>query len=55
MAFTTNSGWSNKDQGIYNLNRVYISANYSMDEFIRRITNPNYNVQNTAHKTGSKK
>lgn len=55
MAFTTNSGWANKKQGIYKLDRVYISANYSMNEFIRRITNPNYNVQKVVHKTERKK
>ncbi|WPC41997.1 polysaccharide deacetylase family protein [Clostridium sp. JS66] len=52
MAFTTESGWSNKNQGIYTLNRVYISANHDMKEFERRISNLNYNVSTT---TSSKK
>lgn len=43
MAVTTNGAWSNKEDGIYTLDRVYISANYSMEEFKRRITNPNFN------------
>ena len=42
MAFTTVSGWSNKNQGIYELHRVYISANYNMKEFERRITIASY-------------
>lgn len=44
MAFTTNSGWTNKGQGTYKLNRVYISANHDINEFIRRITNAKYNL-----------
>ncbi|NMM61622.1 polysaccharide deacetylase family protein [Clostridium sp. P21] len=44
MAFTTESGWSNKNQGIYTLNRVYISANHSIKEFERRISDSNYNI-----------
>lgn len=44
MAFTTVGGWSNKSQGIYTLRRVYISANYDMNEFKRRLTNSKYNV-----------
>ncbi|GAA0743948.1 polysaccharide deacetylase family protein [Clostridium oceanicum] len=43
MAVTTEGGWTSKDNGIYTLNRVYVSSLYSMDEFIRRITNPDYN------------
>lgn len=46
MAFTTVSGWSNKEQGIYTLYRVYISANYNIREFERRLTNINYNINN---------
>ena len=42
MAFTTASGWTNKNEGIYKLHRVYISANYGMKEFERRLTNANY-------------
>nr|WP_313885214.1 polysaccharide deacetylase family protein [Clostridium sp. DJ247] len=46
MAFTTVSGWANKTQGIYILNRVYVSSNLGMNEFIRRLTNPDYNATN---------
>lgn len=42
MAVTTNGTWSDKSDGIYTLDRVYISANASKEEFIRRITNRNY-------------
>lgn len=43
MAVTTQGGWSNKKDGIYTLNRVYISSLKGMDNFKDRITNPNYN------------
>lgn len=43
MAFTTTSGWSDKNQGMYKLRRVYISANHNLKEFERRLTNENYN------------
>lgn len=43
MAFTTDGSWSGKDDGIYGLNRVYISGAKGMDDFKYRITNPNYN------------
>ena len=46
MAFTTVGGWSNKNQGIYTLNRVYVSNNHNMDEFKRRLTNSQYEVSN---------
>lgn len=46
MVFTTESGWSNKNQGIYELHRVYVSANHDIKEFERRITNANYNKNN---------
>lgn len=46
MAFTTIGGWSNKDQGLYTLNRVYVSNNHNMDEFKRRLTNSHYEVSN---------
>lgn len=46
MVFTTESGWANKNQGIYELHRVYVSANHDMKEFERRITNENYNKNN---------
>ncbi|KEJ04055.1 deacetylase [Clostridium botulinum A2B7 92] len=43
MAFTTQGGWSNKQDGIYTLNRVYISSLKDINNFKDRITNPNYN------------
>lgn len=46
MAFTTVGGWSKKDQEIYTLDRVYISADFGINEFVRRITNSNYNKGN---------
>lgn len=52
MAFTTVSGWSNKDQGIYELHRVYISANCNMKEFERRITIASYD--SSSSKTSKK-
>lgn len=51
MAFTTESGWANKQQGIYTLHRVYISANHSIKEFERRIADPNYNSSNSNKKS----
>jgi len=51
MAFTTVSGWADKSQDIYELHRIYISANYSMKEFERRVTNANYNTSD--NKTNS--
>ncbi|WP_051541768.1 polysaccharide deacetylase family protein [Clostridium lundense] len=42
MAFTTNGTWSDKSDGIYTLDRVYISANFDINEFHRRLTNRNY-------------
>jgi Predicted xylanase/chitin deacetylase len=46
MVFTTVGGWANKSQGIYELHRVYVSANYNLKEFERRITNSSYNKNN---------
>ncbi|WP_050608386.1 polysaccharide deacetylase family protein [Clostridium niameyense] len=43
MAFTTDGSWSGKDDGIYGLNRVYISGAKGIDDFKYRISNPNYN------------
>lgn len=43
MAFTTDGRWSNKENGIYSLDRVYISSLRNMENFKERITNPNYN------------
>lgn len=42
MAFTTAGTWSNKQNGIYTLYRVYVSANFGMDEFNRRMTVEHY-------------
>lgn len=42
MAFTTAGTWSNKQNGIYTLYRVYISSNFSIDEFNTRMTNEHY-------------
>ncbi|MBU5486231.1 polysaccharide deacetylase family protein [Clostridium sp. MSJ-11] len=42
MAFTTKGTWSDKTDGILSLDRVYISANFDMDEFHRRLTNKDY-------------
>ncbi|MGE5629330.1 MAG: polysaccharide deacetylase family protein [Solirubrobacterales bacterium] len=44
MALTTNGRWSDKSDGIYTLDRVYISTFFSMDIFAERLTNPNYKV-----------
>ncbi|CAB1254325.1 polysaccharide deacetylase family protein [Clostridium sp. MT-14] len=46
LAFTTASGWANKNEGLYTLSRVYISANHKMEEFKRRLTNEKYNISN---------
>nr|WP_243108726.1 polysaccharide deacetylase family protein [Clostridium rectalis] len=43
MAFSTSGTWSDKTDGIYTLDRVYISGNFQLDEFIRRITDRDYN------------
>lgn len=44
MAFTTIGGWSDKDQGIFTLHRVYISSKHDINEFKRRLTNPKYDA-----------
>lgn len=49
MAFTTIGGWADKDQGMYTLHRVYISANYGINEFKRRLTNPGYEESNISN------
>ncbi|MCH3965361.1 MAG: polysaccharide deacetylase family protein [Clostridium sp.] len=46
MAFTTEGGWANRNQGIYELHRVYMSNNHDMNEFQRRLTNPDYDASN---------
>lgn len=42
MAFTTDGKWSDKSNGIFTLNRVYISGFSDMDTFIKKVNNPNY-------------
>lgn len=42
MALTTNGRWSDKSDGIFTLDRVYISGFHSLDTFIYRITTPDY-------------
>lgn len=44
MAFTTNGRWSGKDDGIYTLDRVYISGFFNIEIFIERISNPKYKI-----------
>ncbi|WP_251861634.1 polysaccharide deacetylase family protein [Clostridium sp. Marseille-Q2269] len=43
MAVTTQGGWTNKQNGMYTLKRVYISSLKGMDNFKDRIANINYN------------
>lgn len=43
MAFSTSGTWTDKSDGIYKLDRVYISSNFGLSEFERRLTNRNYN------------
>lgn len=42
MAFTTDGRWCNKENGIYSLDRVYISSLKDIDNFKERITNASY-------------
>ena len=42
MAFSTSGTWSDKSDGIYTLDRVYVSADFDINEFERRLTNRNY-------------
>lgn len=42
MAFSMDRGWSKTNNGIYKLHRVYISAFYDMNTFVKRVTNPQY-------------
>lgn len=44
MALTTNGRWSDKSDGIFTLDRVYVSTFHSMDTFKERLSNPNYNA-----------
>lgn len=43
MAFSTSGTWTDKSDDIYKLDRVYISSNFDLGEFERRLTNRNYN------------
>lgn len=45
MAFSTNGRWSDKSDGIFTLDRVYISTFHSMDVFKERLTNPEYKIK----------
>lgn len=42
MGFTTVGGWADKNDGIYTLNRVYVSAFDSMEKFKRSLASSNY-------------
>lgn len=43
LAFSTSGTWTDKSDGIYKLDRVYISSDFDLSEFQRRLTNRNYN------------
>ncbi|AGK95776.1 polysaccharide deacetylase family protein [Clostridium pasteurianum] len=45
MALSTDGRWSMKKNGIFSLDRVYISSQFNMDIFKDRISNPNYKFQ----------
>ncbi|MGH4118763.1 polysaccharide deacetylase family protein [Clostridium sp.] len=42
MGVSTDGRWSSKKDGMYKLERVYISAFFNMDTFEERVTNPQY-------------
>jgi peptidoglycan/xylan/chitin deacetylase (PgdA/CDA1 family)/Flp pilus assembly protein TadD len=42
LAFTTEKGWVSPGQNLMLLPRVYCYANMGMDEFIKRVTHPDY-------------
>lgn len=42
MALSTDGRWADKSDGIFTLDRVFISGFHSMNTFKERITNPNY-------------
>jgi peptidoglycan/xylan/chitin deacetylase (PgdA/CDA1 family) len=42
LAFTTDRGWVSKKSNPLAMHRVYCYASMSMDEFVRRVSNPNY-------------
>ena len=43
MGFSTNSGWASGNSDLFSIPRVYMSDFYDMNEFIRRMTTPEYN------------
>lgn len=45
MAVTTDGRWASIKDGIYTLDRVYIAGDKGLDNFITRITNPNYSFK----------
>ena len=42
MAVTTERGWANHDTDSWHVHRVYCYANMGLNEFSRRLQNPNY-------------
>lgn len=42
MGFSTDSGWASGKDDLFSIPRVYMSDFYDMNEFIRRMTTPNY-------------
>lgn len=42
LGLSTDSGWANGSSPLYAVPRVYMSDFYDLDEFINRVTNPNY-------------
>lgn len=42
LAFTTDRGWASVNSNPLEIHRVYCYAGMNLDEFVRRITNPNY-------------
>lgn len=48
LALTTDGKWSDKSDGIFSLDRVYISGFHSLDTFEYRITNSNYDFNKNA-------
>ena len=46
MAFTTESGWSSKHNGMLSLHRVWVGTSDSLKVFHNKISNPNYEFPN---------
>jgi hypothetical protein len=42
MALSTDGRWAMKKNGLFSLDRVYISSQFSLKIFKERLTNPNY-------------